>query len=248
MNSAINLEWMQKVFEPSTRECANGRTRILINDGFETHESLDVLTFCFENKIVLCRLPSHTSHKLQPCDVSVFGLLKTAYREQIEHLERRGSNTVNKEHFVLLYRKARDVALTTRNFRSGWSKAGLFPFNPSRVLDGMSAPIECPSVQPPPLGAPRVQTPLNHQTLTTPTTTEGVHYHYCMLEEVRREQQHRGSLPPKVSARDRESICRPFAFARSERKLAGAKRREESATKCEEHRDQPRRCEDHFIC
>ena len=183
MNSAINLEWMQKVFEPSTRERANGRPRILINDGFETHESLDVLTFCFENNIVLCRLPSHTSHKLQPCDVSVFSPLKTAYREQVEHLERRGANTVNKEHFVLLYRRAREVALTARNIRSGWSKAGLFPFNPSRVLDGMSAPIEGPFAQPAPPGLQGVQEPLSSQSLTTPTTTEGVYNLYRMLEE-----------------------------------------------------------------
>ena len=183
MNSAINLEWMQKVFDPSTRERANGRPRILINDGFETHESLDVLTFCFENNIVLCRLPSHTSHRLQPCDVSVFSPLKTAYREEVEHLERRGANTVNKEHFVLLYRQAREVALTARNIRSGWSKAGLFPFNPSRVLDGMSAPIEGPFAQPAPLGLQGVQEPLSSQSLTTPTTTEGVHNLYRMLEE-----------------------------------------------------------------
>jgi hypothetical protein len=29
----------------------------------------------------LCRLPSHTSHKLQPCDVAVFAALKAAYRD-----------------------------------------------------------------------------------------------------------------------------------------------------------------------
>jgi hypothetical protein len=183
MNSEINLEWMQEVFEPSTRERANSRPRILISDGFETNESLDVLKFCLENNIVPCRLPSHTSHKLQPCDVSVFGPLKTAYREQVERLERRGANAVNKEHFVLLYRRARDAALTARNIRSGWSKAGLFPFNPSRVLDGMSAPIEGPAAHPPPLGAPHVQELSNSQTLTTPTTTEGVHHLYRIIEE-----------------------------------------------------------------
>jgi hypothetical protein len=69
--------------------------------------------------MVLCRLPSHTSHKLEPCDVSVFSPLKTAYREQVEHLERRGVNTVDKERFVLLYRQAREVALTARNICSG---------------------------------------------------------------------------------------------------------------------------------
>ena len=79
-NSAISLEWMQKVFDASTRGRANGRPRLLISDGFGTHESLEVLTFCYENNIILCRLPSHTSHKLQPCDVGVFGPLKAAYR------------------------------------------------------------------------------------------------------------------------------------------------------------------------
>ena len=60
----ISLYWLQKVFDPQTRARANGKPRILINDGFTTHESLEVLQFCFENNIVLCRLPSHTSHKL----------------------------------------------------------------------------------------------------------------------------------------------------------------------------------------
>src|SRR4051794_36318475 len=53
---------------------------MLICDGFGTHETLEILEYCFENNIILCRLPSHTSHKLQPCDVSVFAPLKTAYR------------------------------------------------------------------------------------------------------------------------------------------------------------------------
>jgi len=182
MNSEINLEWMQKVFEPSTRARANGRPRILISDGFERQESHDVLKFCLENNIVPCRLLSHTSHKLQPCDVSVFGPLKTAYREQVEHLERRGANAVNKEHFVLLYRRARDAALTARSIRSGWSKAGLFPFNPSRVLEGMSAPTEGPAAQLVPLDAPQMQAP-SRSLLTTPTTTEGVHHLYRIIEE-----------------------------------------------------------------
>jgi hypothetical protein len=75
------------------------------------------------------------------------------------------------------------MALTARNIRSGWSKAGLFPFNPSRLLEGMSAPIEGPAAQPPPLRAPQMQEPSSSQTLTTPTTTEGVHNLYRIIEE-----------------------------------------------------------------
>ena len=115
---------------------------MLISDGFGTHKSLEVMTFCYENNIILCRLPSHTSHKLQPCDVSVFGPLKAAYRERVDHLFRGGANTVGKQHFTLelLYDRARQLALTKRNISSGWSKAGLFPFCPDRVLRDMPKP------------------------------------------------------------------------------------------------------------
>lgn len=80
-DTIISLYWIQHVFDPQTKARANRRPRILISDGFGTHESIEVLRFCYENNIILCRIPSHTSHKLQPCDVGVFGPLKSAYRE-----------------------------------------------------------------------------------------------------------------------------------------------------------------------
>jgi hypothetical protein len=136
----ISLYWIQKMFDPLTRPRAQGKPRVLINDGFATHESLELLKFCFENNIILCRLPSHTSHKLQPCDVGVFGPLKMAYREQVEQLYRGGANTVGKQHFTLLYGRAREAAFTFRNIKSGWSKTGLYPFNPDVVLKDIQKP------------------------------------------------------------------------------------------------------------
>ena len=79
-DSKISLEWLKRIFDPQTKERANQKPRVLICDGFGTHESLEMLEHCFENNIILCRLPSHTSHKLQPCDVAVFAPLKAAYR------------------------------------------------------------------------------------------------------------------------------------------------------------------------
>lgn len=133
-DSHLSLQWLKLVFDPQTKELARCKPRVLLCDGFGTHESLEVLEFCFENNIILCRIPSHTSHKLQPCDVSVFGPLKAAYRDQVERLERGGVGAVGKEHFTYLYHPARERALTLRNIRSGWAKAGLFPFNPARVI------------------------------------------------------------------------------------------------------------------
>jgi hypothetical protein len=112
----------------------------LILDGFRTHKTLKILEYCFANNIILCRLPSYTSHKTQPCDVAVFSPLKTAYREQVERLERGGVNTIGKQHFTSLYKPAREQAFTPKNIRAGFTASGLFPFNPDRVLRTVAKP------------------------------------------------------------------------------------------------------------
>ena len=128
------------MFDPQTKERANQRPRVLICDGFGTHKTFEILEFCFENSIILCRLPSHTSHKLQPYNISVFGPLKAAYRDQVERQERGCIGTIGKEHLTYLYSPARDQALISRSIRAGWSKAGLFPVNPDKVLSDIPKP------------------------------------------------------------------------------------------------------------
>jgi hypothetical protein len=114
-DSKISLEWLRRVFDPQTKEQANQKPRVLICDGFGTHETVEVLEFCFANSIILCRLPSHTSHKLQPCDLSAFAPLKTAYRDQVERLD-----------FIAMYSPARLTAFSKKNILAGWAKSGLF--------------------------------------------------------------------------------------------------------------------------
>ncbi|KAK9244194.1 hypothetical protein V1506DRAFT_507773 [Lipomyces tetrasporus] len=67
----------------------------------------------------------------------MFGPLKAAYRDQVERLYRGGANTVGKEHFTSLY----SPALTPRNIKAGWTKAGLCSFNPDRVLRDIQKPL-----------------------------------------------------------------------------------------------------------
>jgi len=172
MDSQINLEWIQQVFDPLTRAKANGKPRVLISDGFGTHESLEVMTYCFEQNIILCRLPSHTSHKLQPCDVGVFGPLKTAYREQVEQQFRRGAGAVGKEHFTRMYSNARNKALSARNIHAGWSKAGLFPFYPGRVLRSMTQPVAPASHIAPPVS--EADPSCQNAPLRTPTSARSL--------------------------------------------------------------------------
>jgi hypothetical protein len=85
-DSKISLEWLKHVFNPQTKEQANQKPRVLICNSFRMHKTLKALEFCFKNNIILCCLPSHTSHKLQPCDVGVFACLKDEYRNEAERL------------------------------------------------------------------------------------------------------------------------------------------------------------------
>lgn len=126
-DSYLSLQWIKLVFDPQTKDRAGHKPRILICDGFGMYEILEVLEFCLENSITLRRLPSHTSHKLQPCDISVFSPLKATYRDQVERVKCGCVGTIGKEHFTHLNSAARELALTSRNIRAGWAKAGLFP-------------------------------------------------------------------------------------------------------------------------
>ncbi len=63
-NREIVLELFRGVSDPQTKSRADLQPRILINDGFAARKSLEVLQFYYENNIILCRLPSHTSCKL----------------------------------------------------------------------------------------------------------------------------------------------------------------------------------------
>lgn len=172
-DSRISLEWLIRVFDPQTRDLAEGKPRVLICDGFGTHESLEILQYCMSNNIILCRLPSHTSHKLQPCDIAVFAPLKTAYRDNVERLERGGINTIGKQHFTSLYCPAREAAFTRRNILAGWSRGGLFPFNPERVLNDLRRPFDALTAAAAMSNNTREQNPVPPQVppaIMTPTT------------------------------------------------------------------------------
>src|SRR4029434_5234741 len=71
-NRDVALEWLQRVFIPLTRPQDPTQARLLILDGHDSHTTDDFMWNCFNNNIYLVFLPAHTSHVLQPLDLSVF--------------------------------------------------------------------------------------------------------------------------------------------------------------------------------
>ena len=70
----IGSEWFEKSFIPQATIQNTSRMPILLPvDGHHSHESLKIIDLAIKhNIIILCLLP-HTTHKLQPLDVGVFG-------------------------------------------------------------------------------------------------------------------------------------------------------------------------------
>jgi len=57
---------------------------LLILDNHESHISLKAYDFCRQNNIHLLTLPPHTSHRMQPLDLTFYGPLKNAYNKECE--------------------------------------------------------------------------------------------------------------------------------------------------------------------
>lgn len=139
-NDELGLEWI-KHFHENTKHC-KGKWRLLIFDGHSSHRTSEFRDFCLQNCILTLCLPAHTSHILQPLDVSCFGPLKKAYGSQIETKMKLGINHINKEEFLPAFFVAHQQTITTENIASGFKATGLAPFDPEKVLAGIRPVVE----------------------------------------------------------------------------------------------------------
>ena len=130
----LGIEWLQKVFEPCTASRTIGRYRLLILDGHGSHATADFDRFCMEKKIVPLYMPPHSSHLLQPLDVSCFSPLKHLYGQRVQETIQKGIYSVRKEDFLHIYPAVHQQALSLSNIKSGFAATGLIPFSPERIL------------------------------------------------------------------------------------------------------------------
>ncbi|QSS57463.1 hypothetical protein I7I53_11650 [Histoplasma capsulatum var. duboisii H88] len=123
------------MFNKHTQACTVGRYRVLILDRHGSHNTAAFEQFCKDQTIIPLYIPSHSSHLLQPLDVSCFAVLKKAYSKQIESGMQLEINHVDKNEFLNLYSLARKEALKDTTIRAGFKVTGLVPFNSAEVLD-----------------------------------------------------------------------------------------------------------------
>ena len=119
--------------------------RLLICDDHESHITGGFIEHCIHNDIILMILPPHSSHYMQPLDLAIFSRLKTAMSVELGHIICTGISRVHKAEWLTAYIKTRITAFSAANIHSSWTTAGLFPFNPSKVLDRCIKPLDTPT-------------------------------------------------------------------------------------------------------
>jgi hypothetical protein len=92
-------------------------------------------------------LPPHCSHLMQPLDIGIFFPLKQAIGTFVNRILRTGIPRLQKIEWFKCFISARDKTLTKGNIRGAWRGAGIYPINPSKVLDKIPPPIARPSDQ-----------------------------------------------------------------------------------------------------
>jgi hypothetical protein len=81
---------------------------------------------------------AHTSHILQPLDVSCVSPLKRLYCQEVQELVRRGIHHINKVDFLEIYPIVRSIIFTETNIKSGFRATGLIPVDPNLVLSSLT--------------------------------------------------------------------------------------------------------------
>jgi hypothetical protein len=161
-NNDFALNYLKQIFDRYTRKKAGRGRRLLIVDGHQSHVNWEFLTTCNRLRILVCILPPHTTHQIQPLDVGLFQSLVTAYSKSLNDLMYKGEGHVHvtKRLFWLLFKDAWDASFTTSNIESSWRKTGIWPFNPPIILDTIKRPVTPPSS--------------SYEGVKTPTTVKGL--------------------------------------------------------------------------
>ena len=133
------------------------RPVLLFVDGHSTHMSLDAAQFCHDHNIILYCLLENATHVLQPCDVGLFGPMKSAWKCQVKHWQMENlGQCFTKKHFPAVFRKAWYGVTKIENAIHGFRRCGLFPMNsknidssklnPSKVMPNVKSTVsETPS-------------------------------------------------------------------------------------------------------
>lgn len=132
---------------------------LLILDNHVSHIAPGVLKICRDNGIVMLTIPPHTSHRLQPLDVSIYGPFKTYFNQACDDfMVNHPGQTITLKDIAELVGNAYKRSFTPSNIMNGFLKTGICPFDAHIFADD---DFFCANVtdRPPPTNVENVNEP-----------------------------------------------------------------------------------------
>lgn len=141
INSVIFLEVLKHIQKKTS--CTEENPILLLVDNHESHVSIEAVDYARKNGIVYLSFPPHTTHRLQPLDVGVFGpfkaKLKTAFNNW--HINNAGK-TLNIYNIPQLAKIAYFESFNNKNITKAFETTGIWPFNKLIFSDDDFAPLQ----------------------------------------------------------------------------------------------------------
>lgn len=141
INSSIFVDVLKHIQKHTL--CSKENPILLLCDNHESHISIDAIHYCRDNGIVCLSFPPHTTHRLQPLDVGVFGPLKSKFKTAFNdwHVSNPGK-TLNIYNIPKLTKIPYLESFNGRNITSAYEKTGIWPFNKLIFNDDDFAPVQ----------------------------------------------------------------------------------------------------------
>lgn len=128
MNGDCFLDFIQKFQE--FVKCSPEIPILLLMDNHVAHRTYDVIKFCRENGIHVVSFPPHTSHQLQPLDVSVFSPFQSSANTLLsDWVKCNPGRTMTIHDMTPVFNRALENAATERNIKSGFRASGIYPLD-----------------------------------------------------------------------------------------------------------------------
>jgi hypothetical protein len=136
-NNEVGLAWLALVFNRYTKKKARRKWRLLIVDGYGSHLTIDFIRYCDDHTILLCILPPHSTHTVQPLDVVCFAPLGQNYNKALTNRLHKtlGWVPIKKRDFFLLFWDAWVNTFTEKLILSSFEATGILPLKPNRILN-----------------------------------------------------------------------------------------------------------------
>lgn len=141
MNSELFVKTIQHFITHTNSSKDN--PSLLIYDNHESHICIEALNLAKENGVTILTVPPHSTGKLQPLDVGVFGPFKTAYNKAVDSwMMRNPGKTFSIYEVASCVKEAHMKAMTPANICAAFKATGIFPFNRDVFTDLDFAPSE----------------------------------------------------------------------------------------------------------